>query len=43
MAMRGTFTGKATEVHRNDHIPVSNTAGATTVFENRPVARLPAA
>ena len=32
-----------TERHRNYHIPVSNTAGATMVFENRPKARLRAA
>jgi protocatechuate 4,5-dioxygenase beta chain len=43
MAMRGALTGAVNEVHRNYHIPVSNTAGATMVFENRPVARLRAA
>jgi protocatechuate 4,5-dioxygenase beta chain len=43
MAMRGALTGAVTEAHRNYHIPVSNTAGATMVFENRPVARLRAA
>jgi protocatechuate 4,5-dioxygenase beta chain len=43
MAMRGALTGAVTEVHRNYHIPVSNTAGATMVFENRPAARLRAA
>jgi protocatechuate 4,5-dioxygenase beta chain len=43
MAMRGALTGNVTEVHRNYHIPVSNTAGATMVFENRPAARLRAA
>ncbi|MCC6887487.1 MAG: protocatechuate 3,4-dioxygenase [Hyphomicrobiales bacterium] len=43
MAMRGALTGTVTEVHRNYHIPVSNTAGATMVFENRPQARLRAA
>jgi len=43
MAMRGALTGSVTEVHRNYHIPVSNTAGATMVFENRPAARLRAA
>jgi protocatechuate 4,5-dioxygenase beta chain len=43
MAMRGALTGAVTEVHRNYHIPVSNTAGATMVFENRPTARLRAA
>jgi len=43
MAMRGALTGTVTEAHRNYHIPVSNTAGATMVFENRPKARLKAA
>ena len=43
MAMRGALTGTVTEAHRNYHIPVSNTAGATMVFENRPKARLRAA
>jgi protocatechuate 4,5-dioxygenase beta chain len=43
MAMRGALTGAVTEAHRNYHIPVSNTAGATMVFENRPTARLRAA
>jgi protocatechuate 4,5-dioxygenase beta chain len=43
MAMRGALTGTVTEVHRNYHIPVSNTAGATMVFENRPSAHLRAA
>ena len=43
MAMRGALTGTVTERHRNYHIPVSNTAGATMVFENRPKARLRAA
>ena len=43
MAMRGALTGAVTEAHRNYHIPVSNTAGATMVFENKPKARLRAA
>jgi len=35
MAMRGALTGAITEVHRNYHIPISNTAAATVVLENR--------
>jgi protocatechuate 4,5-dioxygenase beta chain len=38
MAMRGALTGTANEVHRNYHIPISNTAAATLVLENRPRA-----
>jgi len=34
MAMRGALTGRVTEVHRNYHIPISNTAAATLVLEN---------
>jgi protocatechuate 4,5-dioxygenase beta chain len=38
--MRGALTGTVSEVHRNYHIPISNTAAATLVFENVPaVAR----
>ncbi len=35
MAMRGALTGQVREVHRNYHIPISNTAAATVVLENR--------
>jgi len=35
MAMRGALTGRVAEVHRNYHIPISNTAAATIVLENR--------
>jgi protocatechuate 4,5-dioxygenase, beta chain len=35
MAMRGALTGSVAEVHRNYHIPISNTAAATVVLENR--------
>jgi len=38
MAMRGALTGEVTEVHRNYHIPISNTAAATVVLENHPIA-----
>lgn len=34
MAMRGALDGRVTEVHRNYHIPISNTAAATMVLEN---------
>ena len=39
MAMRGALTGKVKELHRNYHIPISNTAAATMVFENVPAAK----
>jgi protocatechuate 4,5-dioxygenase beta chain len=34
MAMRGALSGRVKEVHRNYHIPISNTAAATVVLEN---------
>jgi protocatechuate 4,5-dioxygenase beta chain len=43
VAMRGALTGKVAEAHRNYHIPVSNTAGATMVLDNRARPRLKAA
>jgi protocatechuate 4,5-dioxygenase, beta chain len=43
MAMRGALTGQVTEVHRNYHIPISNTAAATVVLENRLEAKRQAA
>ena len=36
--MRGALTGTVSEAHRNYHIPISNTAAATLLFENRPRA-----
>jgi len=36
MAMRGALTGTVAELHRNYHIPISNTAAATVLYENRP-------
>jgi protocatechuate 4,5-dioxygenase beta chain len=36
MAMRGALTGSVRELHRNYHIPISNTAAATMLFENSP-------
>jgi protocatechuate 4,5-dioxygenase, beta chain len=35
MAMRGALTGRVSELNRNHHIPVSNTAAATVVYENQ--------
>ena len=43
MAMRGALTGEVREVHRNYHIPISNTAAATVVLENRDEAARQAA
>jgi protocatechuate 4,5-dioxygenase beta chain len=37
MAMRGALTGKVSELHRNYHIPISNTAAATLLLENVPI------
>ena len=34
MAMRGALTGQVTEMHRNYHVPISNTAAATLVLQN---------
>jgi protocatechuate 4,5-dioxygenase, beta chain len=34
MAMRGALSGAVKELHRNYHIPISNTAAATVVLEN---------
>lgn len=41
--MRGALTGDVGELHRNYHIPISNTAAATVVLENRAVAERKAA
>ena len=35
IAMRGALNGSVTEIHRNYHIPISNTASALMVLENR--------
>lgn len=43
MAMRGALTGSVAQLHRNYHIPISNTAAATVLLENRPQAELRAA
>jgi protocatechuate 4,5-dioxygenase, beta chain len=36
MAMRGAMTGRVSELNRNYHIPISNTAAATVVYDNQP-------
>ena len=43
IAMRGALTGAVSEVHRNYHIPISNTAAGLLVLENRPALRVQAA
>jgi protocatechuate 4,5-dioxygenase beta chain len=43
VAMRGALTGEVSEAHRNYHIPISNTAAATMVLENRPIVQRKAA
>ena len=43
IAMRGALNAHVTEVHRNYHIPISNTAAATVVLENRAEAEIRAA
>jgi protocatechuate 4,5-dioxygenase beta chain len=35
ITMRGALTGQVAEVHRNYHIPISNTAAGMMVLENR--------
>jgi protocatechuate 4,5-dioxygenase beta chain len=37
VAMRGVLVGEVRELHRNYHIPISNTAAATMVLEHRPL------
>jgi protocatechuate 4,5-dioxygenase beta chain len=36
VAARGALTGAVTKVHSTYHIPISNTASALMVLENRP-------
>jgi protocatechuate 4,5-dioxygenase beta chain len=36
--MRGALTGNVSALHSNYHIPISNTAAATMVFANEPLA-----
>jgi protocatechuate 4,5-dioxygenase beta chain len=35
LAARGALTGQVSELHRNYHIPISNTAAGLMLFENR--------
>jgi protocatechuate 4,5-dioxygenase beta chain len=37
LEMRGAMTGVVSERHRNYHVPISNTAGATLVLDNHSV------
>jgi len=43
MAMRGAMTGRVSELNRNYHIPISNTAAATVVYDNQMEAKRKAA
>jgi protocatechuate 4,5-dioxygenase beta chain len=43
MAMRGALTGSVSELNRNYHIPISNTAAATVVYDNKKEAKRKAA
>ena len=38
IAARGALTGRVSEIHRNYHIPISNTAAGLQVLENQPLA-----
>jgi hypothetical protein len=38
--MRGALTGRVSELNRNYHIPISNTAAATVVYDNQKEATL---
>ena len=40
IAMRGALTGRVTNIHRNYHVPISNTAAALLVLENQASAEL---
>ena len=43
LSVCGALTGMVEELHRNYHIPISNTAAATVLYENRPKAQRKAA
>jgi len=43
MAMRGALTGRVSELNRNYHIPISNTAAATVVYDNQTIVERKAA
>ena len=36
VAMRGALTGQVRELHRNYHLPISNTASGIMLLENIP-------
>ena len=38
LVMRGALTGKVTQIHRNYHVPISNTATGLLALENMPIA-----
>ena len=38
--MRGALLGRVSQVHRNYHVPISNTATGLLVLENQPQASL---
>ena len=38
LVMRGALTGKVTQIHRNYHVPISNTATGLLALENIPIA-----
>jgi protocatechuate 4,5-dioxygenase beta chain len=40
LVMRGALSGAVVERHRNYHVPISNTAGATMILERREEAVL---
>jgi protocatechuate 4,5-dioxygenase beta chain len=43
IAMRGALTGRVSELNRNYHIPISNTAAATVVYDNQTIVERKAA
>jgi protocatechuate 4,5-dioxygenase beta chain len=43
VAMRGALTGRVSELHRNYHIPISNTAAATMLLDNQAMEQQQAA
>jgi len=38
LVMRGALTGQVTQIHRNYHVPISNTATGLLALENTPIA-----
>jgi len=39
LVMRGAMTGSVSEIHRNYHVPISNTAAAVMILENKTVRK----